>query len=149
MDISTTLAAISTAKEFAALVIGRKIDSAVTDKAIELQNSIIALQSGLLEMQSQIQTLKNKNDELENKLSVVRNWEIEENENELFSPADGVYVMAPKVDSRLVWYCTNCWKNKEKSILQRIAQDYGGTTYECSACNSKIYDHSDYASIGV
>jgi DNA-directed RNA polymerase subunit RPC12/RpoP len=147
MDIATTIAAVSTAKDFASFIIGRKIDSAVTEKAIELQNSIIALQSGLLEMQVQIQTLSHRNRELEGLLDTALDWKAEEAEHKLISVAKGVHViiaLAPPNDERApIWYCASCWQSHLKSVLQRTGQDYGGTHYYCPRCNSKVYDHSD------
>jgi DNA-directed RNA polymerase subunit RPC12/RpoP len=151
MDLAATLAAVTAAKDFASLIIGRKVDSAVTEKAIELQSSIIALQTGLLEMQAQIQTLTQKNQNLTKALAAVRNWEIEDSQHQLHSPAKGVYVVAAKAaDASVlgsVWYCANCWQKQFKSALQRVGQDYGGTNYQCPNCSAKVYDHSDQRNV--
>jgi hypothetical protein len=153
MDVATTLAAVSSAKEFAAFIIGRKIDSAVTEKAIELQNAIIALQSGLLEMQLQIQALSQRNRELEDLLAQAQDWNAEDAKHKVHSVAKGVHVvlpLAPSADPRApVWYCANCWQKRGKSVLQRTGQDYGGTHYYCPSCSAKVYDHSDPAHFSV
>lgn len=151
MELATTLAAITSAKDFASFLIGRKIDAAVTEKAIELQNSIIALQSGLLEMQAQLQVLGAKNQELQNQLAAAEDWQAEEDAHQLVTVAKGVHVMttkSPASDSGLpVWYCANCWQKRFKSVLQQTIQDYGGTHYYCPNCDAKIYDHSDPAEV--
>jgi DNA-directed RNA polymerase subunit RPC12/RpoP len=152
MDLSTTLSAISSAKDFATLLIGRKIDAAVTEKAIELQNSIIALQSGLLEMQATIQMLKQQNSELQNALAAAKQWQGQEDSHDLATIAQGVHVYVSSeldpVDETTPWYCANCWQRQFKSVLQRTAQDYRGTYYYCPNCNAKVYDHSDPAEYG-
>lgn len=153
MELATTLTAISAAKDFAALIIGRKIDSAVTEKAIDLQNSIIALQSGLLEMQAQIQTLTQQKRDLELQVAAVKKWESEDAEHQLSTVAPGVHVYvsksAAKTKAEQVWFCANCWQKQLKSVLQRSGQDYGGTSYYCPSCKAKIYDHTDAASISL
>lgn len=151
MELATTLAAITSAKDFASFLIGRKIDAAVTEKAIELQNSIIALQTGLLEMQAQLQALGAKNQELQGQLAAAQDWRAQEDAHQLVTVAKGVHVMTKKVlDSAStlpVWYCANCWQKRFKSALQQTTQDYGGTHYYCPNCDAKVYDHSDPAEI--
>lgn len=151
MDISATLAAISTAKEFASLMIGRKVDSAVTEKAIELQGSIIALQTGILEMQVQLQNLTQEKLSLEKSLREALSWKSEDEKHELVTIAKGVHVIRAKDNHSNnksdVWYCQSCWEKQIKSTFQYVTQDYGGTHYLCSTCKTKIYDHSDPADI--
>ncbi|MGM7318912.1 hypothetical protein [Idiomarina sp. ST10R2A5] len=153
MDISATLAAISTTKEFASLIIGRKVDSAVTEKAIELQGSIITLQTGILEMQAQIQSLTQEKLDLEESLKEAMTWKSEDEKHELVTLAKGVHVIRAKENQSNsqseVWYCQSCWEKKIKSTFQYVTQDYGGTHYSCSTCKTKIYDHSDTASFGL
>ena len=146
MELATTLSAISAAKDFAALIIGRKIDAAVTEKAIGLQSSIIGLQSGILEMQGQIQTLTQEKRELERIVGEQENWSTQEKTHELVAAAKGVHIVKP-LSALSPWYCTNCWQKRFKSVLQRSGQDYGGTHYYCPACDAKVYDHSDPAQV--
>jgi rubrerythrin len=147
VDLPTTLAAISTAKDFAALIIGRKIDAAVTDKAVELQNSIIALQSGLLEMQVTIQALSQENTDLKDQLAAVKRWEGQQEAHRLFAVAKGVHVYVANdvdpTDEATPWFCATCWERQFRSVLQRKGQDYGGTHYYCPNCKADVYDHSD------
>jgi hypothetical protein len=147
MELATTLSAISAAKDFAALIIGRKIDAAVTDKAIELQNAIIALQSGILEMQAQIQALSQQNRELATLVERAAQWAVEEDKHELATIAKGVHVVVRKTGTPSTkgspWYCANCWQKRFKSVFQYETQNYGGTQYYCPNCDAKIYDHSD------
>lgn len=153
MDLSTTLSAISSAKDFAALIIGRKIDTAVTEKAIELQNSIIALQGGLLEMQTKIQALTQENSDLQKNLAAAKRWREQEDTHHLFPIAKGVHAYighdADPSDETTPWFCATCWQRQFKSVLQRTGQDYGGTHYYCPSCNAKLYDHDDRAEIRV
>lgn len=149
MDLMSTLSAISSAKEFAALIIGRKIDSAVTEKAIELQNAIIGLQSAILEMQAENQRLMVENHGLQQSLEQKINWDAEKARHQLKEVAKGVFVYELKDEFKLTnlspWLCANCFDSQRKSILQRQGQDYGGTHYQCHACKAVVYDHNDVA----
>ncbi len=150
MDIATTLSAISSAKEFASLIISRKIDTAVTEKAIELQNSIIGLQSAILGLQGENQTLTHENHSLKEAMERISNWEREAAQFELTKIAEGVYVYEVKDKSTSAvspWLCVSCFESRKRGILQRIAQDYGGTRYRCSSCKGEIYDHEDCAQV--
>lgn len=149
MDIATTLSAISSAKDFAVLIIGRKIDSAVTEKAIELQNSIIGLQSAILAMQAENQTLLQEKRELQQVVEHSANWEADSVRYQLMEIAKGVFVYElgdeHKENQSTPKLCANCFEDRHKSILQRKGQDYGGTHYTCHSCKAEIYDHSDTA----
>ena len=148
MDIATTLSAISSAKDFASLLINRKIDSAVTEKAIELQSGIIALQSGILAMQAENQTLTQENNLLKAELKKIEDWHIECERHQLVQITKGVFVYKLKDASTepcSPWLCTNCFENQKKSILQWQGQNYGGTFYSCPNCSLKIQDYSDPA----
>ncbi len=147
MDLPTTLTALSTAKDFATLIIGRKIDAAVTDKAVELQNSIISLQTALLEMQETIRALSQQNSDLKNQLAAVKLWEEQQKAHRLFAVAKGVHVYVANdvdpINETTPWFCATCWEHQFRSVLQRKSQDYGGTLYYCPNCKADVYDHSD------
>ena len=146
MDISTALTSISIAKDFAALVLSRKIDSAVTDKAIELQGAIIGLQSTLLEIQIENQSLIDEKNTLKQQLLEMENWNSDAANYELKEIASGVFVYSVKLNQAAAipnhWLCANCYYEKKKSILQRANQSMVGTEYFCPRCNSKFLDHS-------
>ncbi len=151
MDITTTLSAISSAKEFASLIINRKIDSAVTEKAIELQNAIIGLQSAILGLQGENQTLTQENHALKDAMERASTWDEDAMRYELTKIAEGVFVFEMKDKSQSEtspWLCVSCFEIRHRGILQRIGQDYGGTTYRCSTCKTEIYDHEDPAEVG-
>ena len=150
MDIATTLSAISTAKDFASLIISRKIDSSVTEKAIELQNSIIGLQSAILGLQGENQTLVHENRFLKESMERISNWEREAAQFELIKIAEGVFVYEVKdkgTTAASPWLCVSCFESRKRGILQRISQDYGGTLYRCSSCKGEVYDHDDCAQV--
>jgi len=145
MDIAATLSAISSAKEFAALIINRKIDSAVTEKAIELQNAIIGLQSAILGLQGENQVLTQKNLALKETLERNAKWDEQAQNYELTKIAEGVFAYRVKDQGQIAsspLLCAPCFDSRHRGILQRVGQDYGGTMYRCGTCNKEIYDHA-------
>lgn len=145
MDIAATLSAISSAKEFAALIINRKIDSAVTEKAIELQNAIIGLQSAILGLQGENQVLTQENLALKETLERNAKWDEQAQNYELTKIAEGVFAYRVKDQSQIAsspLLCAPCFDSRHRGILQRVGQDYGGTMYRCGTCNKEIYDHA-------
>lgn len=152
MDIATALSAISSAKEFASLIISRKIDSAVTEKAIELQSAIIGLQSVILEVQGENQSLVLENRGLRETIERASRWDEDAKAYELTKAAEGVFVYVAK-DKSLTeaspWLCVSCFESRQRGILQRIDQDYGGTRYCCSSCKAEIYDHASPATVSL
>lgn len=150
MDIATTLSAISSAKEFAALIINRKIDSAVTEKAIELQNAIIGLQSAILGLQGENQALSQENRALKEAMERNAKWDEQAQRYELAKISEGVFAFRIKDQSQLAsspLLCASCFDSRHLGILQRVGQDYGGTMYRCGACNKEIYDHATPAQV--
>jgi hypothetical protein len=121
MDLAITLSAINSAKDFAALIIGRKIDSVVTKKAIELQNSIIALQNSILSIQMENQSLLQDKRVLKEMLEESQNWREESTHYDLRQVAKGVFVYQLKDEYKgsqaAAWLCTNCFEAGRKSIL--------------------------------
>lgn len=150
MDIAATLSAISSAKEFAAFIINRKIDSAVTEKAIELQNAIIGLQSAILGLQGENQALIQEKRALQETLVQNAKWDEQAQHYELAKIAEGVFAYRIKDKSQLAispLLCASCFDSRRRGILQRVGQDYGGTMYRCGTCNKEIYDHSTPAKV--
>lgn len=147
MDVQTSLAALATAKDFASFLIGRKIDSEVTDKAIAFQNSIIEFQSIIMSLQAENHSLLQEKISIEKKLDKIESWESEKNKYELKKVADGVFVYSRilEEDSKELphWLCPNCFQDKHKSILQRTSKSWAGTDYVCPCCKTEITDHSD------
>lgn len=147
MDLTTILAAAGSAKDLASLLISMKVDNAVINKAIDLQNSIIALQSDLLQKQAQLQDLETKNQALQAQLAAVQDWKAEDEAHHYITVAKGVHVVMRKgsdlTSGMSVWYCTNCWEKRFKSVLQRTTQDFDGTHYCCPNCDAKVNDHSE------
>ncbi len=142
MDLGSAYTSVNFAKDFAAYLIGRKIDSAVTDKAIEMQSHIIELQSTILSAQSEYQSLHNQISELKNKITTKENWEKKSSNYQLYEASRGcfVYKIKPDVNSTDPehWLCANCFIKDRASIMQRNGGGMGFIKYSCHECNASI-----------
>jgi hypothetical protein len=145
-EIPAALSAIKTLGDLTALVLRTKVDSAVTEKAIESQSAMISLQSAMLSLQSQYQSLLRDKDDLEKRLISMENWNAEAQKYSLTQIASGVFVYTLKLDEADAapphWLCVNCYEKKQKSILQRVSSNYEGVLYSCPNCKYEILDHS-------
>lgn len=145
IDIQTALTAISSAHDVAKYIIGRKLDAAVTQKAMELTADIISLQSLILSLRDQNSLVLEEKKNLEDKLIQMEKWEATAAQYQLKEVVPGLFVYSHKGDiggsTPAHWICPNCYELKKKSILQRKIQDYEGTVYECPSCRTQYRDH--------
>jgi hypothetical protein len=142
-DIPTALASIKVASELAALVLARRTDAAVKEKAIELQSSIISLQNELLSLQTGYQNALTEKEHLKQELMHMKNWEAEAQKYHLVNFGTGTFAWAIKEDQRGTQpphhLCAHCYDRREKSILQRGGFGEQGWVYHCSSCSTRIY----------
>jgi hypothetical protein len=142
-EITTALSSIKVASDLASLVLKTKVDSAVTQKAIELQSAIISLQTAIMSIQSQNQELLAENDRLKQQLAAIKNWEAETQKYHLKEVARGVFVYLLNEDQSGAqpspWFCYNCYEKQQKSILQRGPKTLHGHSYSCANCDNTIY----------
>lgn len=132
--------------EIANLLIKAKVDTATTEKAIELQSSIISLQSDLMTIQSQNQALLTAKNELEQRLNWIESWNAQAENYKLEEITSGVFVMASQPSENDStpphWLCANCYQKKQKSILQYNGNPSDGVHYFCPNCKNDVVDHS-------
>jgi len=141
-EIAAGFAGIKTLGELTSLILKMKLDSAVTEKAIESQTAIIALQNTMLTLQSEYQALLQEKDRLEKRLVEAENWEAEASKYELIKVSEGAFVYALKPDQFTTapshWLCTQCYQQKQKSILQMAGKSLGRWYYSCPSCETRV-----------
>ena len=144
IDVQAGLIAISSARDFASYIIGKKIDAAVTEKAVELMGHIISLQGLIFSLRDHNSLILEEKKNLENKLMQMEKWDATAAQYHLKEVVPGLFVYSykGKVDESTPahWICPNCYELKKKSILQRKTQDYQCTMYECPACRTQYRD---------
>lgn len=141
-EVATALSSIKVAADLASLVLKSKVDSAVKEKATELNSAIISLQQALLTLQAQYQELLEAKKRLEQELIAKENWDAEAQKYHLAEIASGVFVRAIKEDQHGTeprhWLCAHCYENKRKSILQRGDKGLRGWIHSCPSCKVQI-----------
>jgi hypothetical protein len=146
-DIAAAISAVTLGKELVKLVIKRKIDTAIHEKALELNAAVASLQSEYLDLLSRYQNSLREADHLKQQLINMENWQVEKAKYSLSEIAPSVFVYAIKDNQRAGepphWLCPQCYEQKQKSILQRCAKTIEGTTYQCLNCKAEVTDHTD------
>ncbi len=153
-EIITAIATVKSMSDITSLLIKAKVDTATTEKAIELQSSIISLQTALLAIQAQNQDLLSAKNELEQRLAEIESWNAQAENYKLHEIVSGVFVMASQTDESDTapahWLCPNCYEKKQKAILQYKGNPSKGKVYSCQNCKTEIIDHSkSYSAFGV
>ncbi len=141
-ELSLAISSVKTAVEISQAMLKTSNKIELDGKVFELQGIILSLQSSLLDAQTKYHELQEINREIKTKLTQFENWENEKSDYELKEIDTGtfVYIYKPSVQSAKKdhWFCTNCFENKCKSIIQR--GDRQGITqyYFCPKCSTKI-----------
>lgn len=119
-----------------------KTDSAVVQKAIELQGTIITLQSAIMTIQSEYQVLQDEKESLKKQLAELENWEAEAAKYQLIEipPGSFAYILKPehKENDLNYWLCTSCYSKRQKSILQNMEKTPRGYKYSCPNCTNQF-----------
>lgn len=148
-EIGTAIATLKGMSDLTSLILKSKVDSAVTEKAIGLQTSIISLQSTLMTIQNENQELLHEKNELTQKLSEIEKWNAEAEGYKLTEITSGVfvYVANSQGDDPVHWLCPNCYGDRRKSMLQSEGTGIEGTDYSCPKCKMIIHDPTKRVSI--
>jgi hypothetical protein len=146
-ELTAALSSVKTISDIATFLLKAKVGSDVTQKAIELQSTIIALQASIMSTQAQNQELMEENERLKRQLAEAENWEEETAKYQLVEVDAGVfvYILHPdhnQADDPVHWLCTNCYQKRQKSILQKVGKHIGpghkGWDYTCPNCNAHV-----------
>src|SRR5262245_59053129 len=93
-DFMTALSALNTIIGLGVTTEKVKVDSAVAQRAIDLQGAIISLQTAMMGIQAQNQELLDENNDLKQQLASAENWEAEAAKYKLLQPLSGSFVYA-------------------------------------------------------
>jgi hypothetical protein len=113
---------------------------------VERNEAISKILEVLVSVQFQASAVLAKVHELEiekhnltKKIMDIENWSKTESQYELKEVASGIFVYAYKKGNNETepahWLCTNCWKDKITSILQRSASY---PAFTCPKCKTKF-----------
>ncbi|MBI1933851.1 MAG: hypothetical protein HYS24_15070 [Ignavibacteriales bacterium] len=154
MELSAVLQTIKAANDIIKGIIKINTETAVKEKAIELQSIIILLQEQITACHSFQNRLLEEKRDLEKKLIDMENWEIKK-QNYILKEIDFgtfAYVTKDNVESANsnCWFCANCMdQNHTESVYQnRVRGEIRSFIYYCPNCNNEIYiENKDYCEI--
>jgi hypothetical protein len=142
-EFTAALSSIKSISDLVTLIQKAKVDSAVAQKAIELQGAIISLQTAMMGIQAQNQELISEASKLKQQIADMENWETEARKYKLIQLVTDSFVYALE-DDQLAnqpyhWLCVHCYQNKQKSVLQRSDTRAGGWILICPQCKNEIF----------
>jgi hypothetical protein len=122
--------------------------AAINEIKLDLQERIFEAREALTAArETQTASLERIRD-LEQQIVQLKEWEADKQRYELKQVAPGAFVYALKESMKGAepehWLCANCYQQRRKSILQKIAGSQTQTLlsiptqYECAACKAKI-----------
>ena len=151
-EIASLIASSKAAYDIAKGLTSVHIDDKIRERTADLLGILLAVQSDALIVNAKHQELLKLKYDLEKKILEFENWSETERQYELKEVAPGIFVYAYKktVESAepMHWLCTNCWKDRIKSIIQKPL----GDSYTCPKCKTELYPflnkrHSDSTDI--
>jgi len=116
-------------------------DSAVNDKAIELQQIIMSLQQNLFDAQSNYQSLLDNKERIHKELLNIQNWNEKKIKYSLSELATDVFVYTKKEPQneieKSIKYCSKCFQEQKASIIQLDSDNLLEKIYVCHTCGSE------------
>jgi hypothetical protein len=110
----------------------------ITQAQSDILEKLLDLRIDALSLQEKTSTLINEKEELAKKLMEFEKWAETERQYELAKLPPGILVYAQKKSGTSTepkhWLCTNCWKDRKKSILQL---EYTGA-HTCPECKHRF-----------
>lgn len=142
IEFAQALSSIKTITDLTSLIVKTSVDSTVTQKAIELQSSIIALQTAMMSIQAQNQELLAENEHLKKQINCDEEWKATSGNYMLkeVAPSIFIYILKPDKDSDYSrqWFCPHCFERKQRSFLQKQEYAVSGRFYRCHNCKLSI-----------
>ena len=137
-EISSLITSSKAAYDIAKGISSLKSDVERNESISEILKVLIAVQTDALSVNAIAQKLQEEKYTLTQKLMEFEKWSDTEQQYELKEIIAGVFVYAYKKTTEnkepMHWLCTNCWKDRIKSIIQKSSV---GTNY-CPMCKTPI-----------
>lgn len=142
-EISSLIASSRTAYDIAKGLTSVYVDDKVKKHTSELISILLSVQTDALAVQSNHQELLKEKDNLEKKIVEFEKWAETERQYELKEIAPVIFVYSYKEGIEFTepkhWLCTNCWKDKIKSIIRLSSEGSGSKKYICPNCKDEFY----------
>jgi len=137
-QVAGALGSLKAAADIAKAVMGAKVDFAVKEQVMSIQQSLLEAQQAMLAMQEAMADANKRARQAEDALVAANDWAKEKERYKLFSPYAGAVVYAMKeseAHGEVPHYiCTNCYEQRRKSILSYGKLADGFFALRCSVC---------------
>jgi hypothetical protein len=137
-QVAGALGSLKAAADIAKAVMGAKVDFAVKEQVMSIQQSLLEAQQAMLAMQEAMADANKRARQAEEALVAANDWAKEKERYKLFSPYAGavVYAMKESVANGEVphYICTNCYEQRRKSILSYVKLPDSLYALRCSVC---------------
>lgn len=142
-EISSLISFVKTACDIAKGLSTFKSDVDRNESISKILEILLSIQTQVLSVNAIAQKLQEEKYEITQKLMKFEKWSETETQYELKEIASGVFVYACKKinppSEPMHWLCTNCWKDRMKSIIQKTLSD----SYTCPKCKTELYPFLD------
>lgn len=137
-QVAGALGSLKAAADIAKAVMGAKVDFAVKEQVMSIQQSLLEAQQTMLAMQEALADANQRARQAEDALVAANDWAKEKERYKLFSPYAGAVVYAMKeseAHGEVPHYiCTNCYEQRRKSILSYVKLPDNFYALRCSVC---------------
>lgn len=137
-QVAGALGSLKAAADIAKAVMGAKVDFAVKEQVMSIQQSLLEAQQAMLAMQEALADANKRTRQAEDALVAANQWAQEKTRYKLFTPYTGAVVYAVKESEARGeephYICTNCYEQGRKSILSYMKFPDGYYALRCSVC---------------
>lgn len=112
----------------------------------DVNSKLVQANKVAIDSQEKISSLQKQNDALEEQLRSLNDWNSQAVNYENVQVSNGVFVVASKERGNklqsVLKYCTQCFEDRKKSVLQHSSEDMRKVGLTCNRCGSKlIFSH--------
>lgn len=142
-EISSLITTSKAAYDIAKGIISLKSDIDKNESISKILEVLLSVQTQALSVNAIAQKLQEEKYELAKKVMEFENWSKTELQYELKEITSGVFVYVYKKiknsSEPIHWLCTNCYKDKRKSIIRLASGGSGSKKYHCPHCKDEFY----------
>lgn len=141
-EISSLIASSKAAYEIAKGISSLKSEIDRNESISKILEELLSVQTQTLSVNAIAQKLQEEKYELTKKLMEFEKWAKTETQYRLKEVAPSVFVYAYKktdLSDPEHWLCTNCYKDRIKSIIHFTSKGSGIKKYICPHCKDEFY----------
>ena len=142
-EISSLVASSKAAYDIVKGINSLKSEVDRNESVSKVLEALLSVQTQALSVNAIAQKLQEEKYELTKKVMEFEKWAETEQQYDLKEIAPGIFVYSYKEGIEFTepkhWLCTNCWKDKIKSIIRLSSEGSGSKKYICPHCKDEFY----------